>query len=75
MNKIIKYHIVSGGSVGDIEGNVNRLLRSGWEPVGGVTINGWEEYLQTMVLRGGVLNAFQLLRAKRAVIREEVEAA
>lgn len=70
MNKIIEYYVVGGGSVQGLEKNVKRLLKKGWEPLGGVCIHRAIAY-QAMVIREGVLSDFQLARAMCALAEEE----
>jgi hypothetical protein len=44
----MKYEIINGYSVGDVEFKVTKMINSGYQPLGGVSFNR-DEYLQAMV--------------------------
>ena len=56
----MKYHIVSEKTILSLEAEVNRHIKMGWEPQGGVTTQPaavgnppeyWTEYFQAMVMK------------------------
>lgn len=51
MKKIIEYHIVENSNTFQLSKIVNKLIKNGWQPYGGVSFTGQPEghYIQAMV--------------------------
>ncbi|MBE1534265.1 DUF1737 domain-containing protein [Actinomadura algeriensis] len=45
---VSQYHVVTGSNAGDLINAVNKLIKEGWQPLGGLCTNG-AGYWQAMV--------------------------
>jgi Domain of unknown function (DUF1737) len=50
MERVIDYQIVSGEDFQIIADSIKELLKSGWQPIGGIAIDAAYQYHQAMVL-------------------------
>ncbi|MDQ3235058.1 MAG: hypothetical protein M3Q07_24885 [Pseudobdellovibrionaceae bacterium] len=48
-NKVLEYKLFVEDSVRNLEDQVNYYIGKGWSPVGGVVVQGQNNYMQTMV--------------------------
>ena len=51
-NKVLEYKLFVEDSVRNLEDQVNYYIGKGWSPVGGVVVQGQNNYMQTMVRQG-----------------------
>ena len=49
LNKVLEYKLFVEDSVRNLEDQVNYHISKGWAPVGGVVLQGQNNYMQTMV--------------------------
>jgi hypothetical protein len=46
---IKEYQLVESGTIENVEKKVNELIQKGWQPLGGVSISGDNDIVQSMV--------------------------
>jgi hypothetical protein len=55
MGEICEYTLVEGWKIDDLKRDVNKLIRDGWQPLGGISLhikeNYEHRYCQAMTLR------------------------
>jgi hypothetical protein len=51
-HKVLEYKLFVEDSVRNLEDQVNYYIGKGWSPVGGVVVQGQNNYMQTMVRQG-----------------------
>jgi len=51
--KVLEYKLFVEDSVRNLEDQVNYYISKGWSPVGGVVVQGQNNYMQTMVRQEG----------------------
>ena len=50
MPQVVKYMIVLGGSLAELEKKINQAIAEGWQPLGGLTAGSEGWLYQAMVL-------------------------